>query len=119
MEDKEDSQGDQPVQLSKEQEVVHTVLHDASRVQDKEGPPHDAVVHGDDEYVGHEEVGLDVDGAQGPPEVPGLGVLQQGQQPQGDGGGGTAHQACNVTYIIQQLYSIQSVSPPGLPHYIM
>ena len=63
----------------------------------RQGTGHDAVVHGDNEGVGHEEVGLDVDGAQGPPEVPGLGVLQQGQQPQGDRGGHTANQACNST----------------------
>ena len=91
VEDEEDSSGHEPVELPEETEVVQTVPHDAGREQDEEGPPLDAVVHGDNEDVGHEEVGLDVEEAEGPPEVPGLGVLQQGQQAQGDWDGHTAH----------------------------
>ena len=101
--DEEDCEGDQPVQLAEQLEVVKAVPHNASR--DEEGPPHEAEVHGVHIDLGHKEVGLDMDGAEGPPEVPGLGLLQQGQQPQpvaqpvaqGHRGGDTAHQACNVT----------------------
>ena len=82
--DEENCDGDQPAQLAEQLEIVQTVPHDASREQDEEGPPHEAEVHGVHIDLGHKEVGLDMDGAEGPPEVPGLGLLQEGQQPQGD-----------------------------------